>query len=42
MTGLAGGAVPVGPCLVVSLERMRAVREIDVAASAITVEERAW
>ncbi len=38
MTGLAGGAVPVGPCLVVSLERMRAVREIDVAASAITVE----
>ncbi len=38
MTGLAGGAVPVGPCVVISLERMRAIRELDVAASTITVE----
>lgn len=38
MTGLAGGAVPVGPCVIVSLERMRAVRELDPAAGTITVE----
>jgi FAD/FMN-containing dehydrogenase len=38
MTGLAGGAVPVGPCVVVSLERMRAIRELDRAAATITVE----
>ncbi len=38
MTGLAGGGVPVGPCVVVSLERMRAIREIDTAAGTITVE----
>jgi FAD/FMN-containing dehydrogenase len=38
MTGLSGGAVPVGPCVVISLERMRAVRELDVAAATITVE----
>ena len=38
MTGLAGGAVPVGPCVIVSLERMRAIRELDAAASTITVE----
>jgi FAD/FMN-containing dehydrogenase len=38
MTGLSGGGVPVGPCVVVSLERMRAIREIDVAAATITVE----
>jgi FAD/FMN-containing dehydrogenase len=38
MTGLAGGGVPVVPCVVVSLERMRAIRELDVAAGAITVE----
>jgi len=38
MTGLSGGAVPSGPCVVVSLERMRAIREIDTAAGAITVE----
>ena len=38
MTGMAGGAVPVGPCVVVSLERMRAIKEIDVAAGTITVE----
>ncbi len=38
MTGLSGGAVPVGPCVVLSLERMRAIREIDAAAGTITVE----
>jgi FAD/FMN-containing dehydrogenase len=38
MTGMAGGGVPVGPCVVISLERMRAVKELDVAAGTITVE----
>jgi FAD/FMN-containing dehydrogenase len=38
MTGLAGGGVPVGPCVVISMERMRAIRELDVAAGTITVE----
>jgi FAD/FMN-containing dehydrogenase len=38
MTGLAGGAVPIAPCVVVSLERMRAIREIDAASGSITVE----
>jgi FAD/FMN-containing dehydrogenase len=38
LTGLAGGAVPVGPCVVLSLERMRAIKELDVAAGTITVE----
>ena len=38
MTGLSGGGVPVGPCVVVSLERMRAIREIDIPAGTITVE----
>jgi FAD/FMN-containing dehydrogenase len=38
MTGLAGGGVPLGPCVVIALERMRAIREIDVAAGSITVE----
>jgi FAD/FMN-containing dehydrogenase len=38
LTGLAGGAVPVGPCVVVALDRMRAIKEIDVAAGTITVE----
>jgi FAD/FMN-containing dehydrogenase len=38
MTGLAGGGVPVGPCVVISLERMRDIRELDVAAATITVE----
>lgn len=38
LTGLAGGAVPVGPCVILSLERMRAIKEIDVAAGTITVE----
>lgn len=38
LTGLAGGAVPTGPCVVLSLERMRAVRELDAEAGTITVE----
>jgi FAD/FMN-containing dehydrogenase len=38
MTGLSGGGVPIGPCVVLSLERMRAIKEIDVAAGTITVE----
>ena len=38
MTGLAGGGVPIGPCVVVSLERMRAIRELDPDAGTITVE----
>ncbi len=38
LTGLAGGAVPVGPCVVLSLERMRAIKELDVEAGTITVE----
>jgi FAD/FMN-containing dehydrogenase len=38
LTGLAGGAVPVGPCVIISLERMRAIKELDTAAGTITVE----
>jgi FAD/FMN-containing dehydrogenase len=38
LTGLAGGAVPIGPCVIISLERMRTVKELDVAAGTITVE----
>jgi FAD/FMN-containing dehydrogenase len=38
MTGLAGGAVPVGPCVIVSLERMRTIREIDTSSATITVD----
>ncbi len=38
MTGLSGGAVPVGPCVVLSLERLRTIRELDRAAGTITVE----
>ena len=38
MTGLAGGGVPVGSCVVISMERMRAIRELDPASSTITVE----
>ena len=38
MTGMAGGGVPVGPCVVLSLERMRAIKEVDTAAGTITVE----
>jgi FAD/FMN-containing dehydrogenase len=38
LTGLAGGAVPVGPCIILGLERMRTVRELDSAAGTITVD----
>ncbi len=38
MTGLSGGGVPIGPCVIVSMERMRAIRELDTAAGTITVE----
>lgn len=38
MTGLAGGSVPLGPCVVLSLERMRSILELDVDAATITVE----
>jgi FAD/FMN-containing dehydrogenase len=38
LTGLAGGAVPVGPCVVLSMDRMRAIKELDAAAGTITVE----
>lgn len=38
MTGLSGAAVPTAPCVVVSLERMRAIRDLDPAAATITVE----
>jgi FAD/FMN-containing dehydrogenase len=38
MTGLAGGGVPVGSCLVLSLERLRSIIELDADAGTITVE----
>jgi FAD/FMN-containing dehydrogenase len=38
MTGLSGGAVPIGPCVCISMERMRQVLELDQAAATITVE----
>jgi FAD/FMN-containing dehydrogenase len=38
MTGLSGGGVPIAPCVVVSMERMRNIREIDTSAGSITVE----
>ena len=38
MTGLSGGAVPIGPCVCISMERMRQVIELDTAAATITVE----
>ncbi len=38
MTGLVGGAVPVQRCVVVCMERMRAIREIDNASATMTVE----
>ena len=38
MTGLAGGGVPIGTCVVLSLERMRAIEEVDPAAGTITVQ----
>jgi FAD/FMN-containing dehydrogenase len=38
MTGLSGGAVPIGSCVCISMERMRQVIELDQAAATITVE----
>ena len=38
LTGLAGGATPVGRCLLLSLERMARVVELDPAAATLTVE----
>jgi FAD/FMN-containing dehydrogenase len=37
-TGLAGGAVPVQPSVLLSLERLRAIEEIDRAGATISVE----
>lgn len=37
LTGLAGGAVPQVPCVLLSLERMNGVEEIDTAASTARV-----
>lgn len=38
LTGLAGAAVPTPGCVCLSLERMDAVEEIDVAAATLTVQ----
>ena len=38
MTGMAGGGVPLAPCVVLSLERMREIEEIDTAAGTMTVQ----
>jgi len=38
MTGLSGGGVPAGPCVILAMERMRVIRELDTAAATITVE----
>ena len=37
-TGLAGGATPVRGCLILSLERMRAISDVDSASSTVLVE----
>jgi FAD/FMN-containing dehydrogenase len=38
MTGLVGGGVPVAPSLAVSMERMRAIEEIDAASACMIVQ----
>ena len=38
MTGLAGGGVPITSTVILSLERMRAIEELDVHAGTITVQ----
>jgi FAD/FMN-containing dehydrogenase len=38
LTGVVGGATPIEPCVIVSLERMRAIEEIDPAASTMIVQ----
>ena len=37
-TGLAGGALPLGPAVVLSLERMRAIEEVDPMAGTVTAQ----
>ena len=37
-TGLAGGALPLGPAVVLSLERMRAIEEVDAMAGTVTAQ----
>jgi FAD/FMN-containing dehydrogenase len=38
MTGLAGGAMPLGNAVALSLDRMNAIEHVDTAAAAITVQ----
>src|SRR5579862_1741061 len=38
LSGLAGGGTPVDGCVALSLERMRAIEELDPATGTITVE----
>ena len=38
LTGLAGGAKPVKGCVLISLELMKAIEEVDIASSTITVQ----
>jgi len=38
MTGLAGGGVPITSTVILSMERMRAIEEIDVDSGTITVQ----
>ena len=38
MTGLVGGAYPSDDCLIVSLERMRAIEELDLSTSTMIVQ----
>jgi FAD/FMN-containing dehydrogenase len=37
LTGLTGGAVPSRHCVLISLERMRAIEQVDPIASTMTV-----
>ena len=38
MSGAAGGAIPAQPCVLLSLERMRAIQELDPRAQTLTVQ----
>lgn len=38
LTGLAGGAQPVKACVLISMELMKAIEEVDLASSTVTVE----
>jgi len=42
LTGLAGGAMPVPGCALLSLERLNRIEEVDPAASTITVQAGAF